>query len=380
MYACFMLEGALPSVAGLIDRFHAAGFSVDGIFALSPGSEGPGSEGKERPQHVLVSQAQDSHIGVGHFGRARALRKLSKRLRDLDLTVEFVTRRSYSKLPDQLGPDLLRPALGEEPVNQETVLVELSTRRFPSSVALVRLADGRVRVRKAFCPGLRANFERELKARRIVTDPRIAPVLATSDMTLYLPWYRQHRTFRSGLFRFYPVSAARNAISFLQSLNAAGYSMVDINPGSFLYDSKGDVVVVDFEFLSETHAAADFADSADYSGRSDGHDGPRARGWNHFWRDAVGAPFELVRSGNRFAIGLCRAGVVVTRLGAAPLRWLQTLRQLTAATFFYVWRRSDCGTMILGPFSRMRSSSLQVAPDRKALPASLPPVRVKYSS
>ncbi len=69
MYACFMLEGALPSLWGLIDRFHAAGFSVDGIFAAPQRSEG-----NERPRHVLVSQAQDSHIGAGRLGRSRARR------------------------------------------------------------------------------------------------------------------------------------------------------------------------------------------------------------------------------------------------------------------------------------------------------------------
>jgi len=77
--------------------------------------------------------------------------------------------------------------------------------------------------------------------------------------------------------------------------------MVDINPRSFLYNNnaEGEIVVVDFEFLSDVPPKTDFIESSDFTGLNGCDDGPRARGWNHFWLDAAGAPYKILRQGYR---------------------------------------------------------------------------------
>lgn len=352
MFACFLIAGELPPIVQLATRFHASGFSVDGIYPIS---------GRPTAEYLLVSAAQDSHLEkvAIPLTRAKALRKLSKRLADLNIQVEFLDARSYSKIPQMLGTDLYGAAVGEAKSEAETVLLQLSTRAFPSSVYLVRMPDGAVRVRKTFCPGYRKNLERELQARRVISDPRVSAVIASSGLSIYLPWYSDFQAFHSGLLRFYPVTAVRNVIDFLEQLNARGLAMVDINPRSFLYNAEGEVVVVDFEFLSDVPPKPAFIDSADFTGLNGCDDAPRARGWNHFWLDAAGAPYRALRQGPDRSIAAYRLLTTLARLLSAAFKPVTMARKTLSALVFYWRRRSEWGIRIQASSLTTPSLSLQ---------------------
>jgi hypothetical protein len=235
-------------------------------------------------------------------------------------------------------------------------------------------------VRKTFCAGFGRNLERELRARSLIEDDRLSPILAASGMSLYLPWYRDYQSFPGGLFRFYPVKAARNVIDFLELLSSRGLAMVDINPSGFLYDANGNLKIVDCEYLTTTGAEHDFSRSVDFRGVSAerGVDGPRATGWNHFWRDAVGAPYHVVRSGSPLALAGWRVAQIMLRLVRVPLGLLVQGRRALLSSLYYWARRHSWGVRIHGKSSKAESSSLRTAPMLQPLPGSRKPTQTKY--
>jgi hypothetical protein len=204
-----------------------------------------------------------------------------------------------------------------------------------------------MRVRKTFCTGFTQNLQRELTARDLTDDDRLSPIVAHSGMNIYLPWYRDYTSFQTGTFRFYPLQAARSVIDFLEHVSRRGLAMIDINPGSFLYNSKGDIKVVDCEYLVPTHPESDFSRSIDYSGASVGIAGPRSRGWKHFWRDAVGAPYNVVRYGSPRAVAAWRAVQVLVRIARIPIILVVQGRQTVLAFLFYWLRRRPWGNRVL---------------------------------
>jgi hypothetical protein len=252
---------------------------------------------------------------------------------------------------------------------QDVVLGKLTNRSFPAKVELVRVDDGRVVVRKTFCPGSERNLDRELKARTLIDDPRLSPILATSGMSIYMPWHNDYRSFSHGLFKFYPLRAAQNVIDFLESLNARGLAMLDINPGSFLYDVEGNLKVVDCEYVTPVPAAKTFAQSTDFVGvrTVDGLDAPRSTGWNHFWRDAVGAPYRVVRFGSPRALASWRAVHVLLRIASLPIALLSNVRQTVLSVAFYWSRKRPWGFRILGRFSKTGSSSSPIGRAQRLL-------------
>jgi hypothetical protein len=356
MAACFLITGVIESATELAACFHSAGFSVDRLYPL-PDLSGSA----RRPRHLLLSSSQDTYIERSSFSlsRARALRKLAARLRGNAVQVELLNRPSLSMIPAALADDILLPSLGEPTSSDEVVLAQLSARNFPSSVCLVRSPDGSVRVRKTFCPGFRKNVDSELRARELISDTRVSPVLAASETSIYLPWYREYRTFSPGLFSFYPIEAARSVMSFLEELNVRGLAMVDINPGCFLYDAGGNIRVVDFEFLSEAVPQSDFMQSTDFSGLAGGAGGPARRGWNHFGRDATGVPYSALQSGRPGTVAAWRVAQVGVRLAVRHFEMLRRLRKLIAVSYFYWSRRAEWSVQVTGASSKIRLSSLR---------------------
>jgi hypothetical protein len=334
------------------------------------------------PQHLLVSVSHDPAIFRPGYSlrKAKALRKLARRASHLDLDIDFLEGGTGSILDEMLPDDLLQASSSEHNSDGDVVLGRLTERRFPSEVVLVRSPEGQVRVRKTFCAGFASNFQRELQARSLLDDRRLSPILATSGMSLYLPWYRDYRSFPGGLFRFYPIKAARNVIDFLEMLSGKGLAMLDINPNSFLYDSDGNLKVVDCEYLTATGVEHEFSCSLDYRGKSpeSSLDGPRATGWNHFWRDAVGAPYTVVRSGSPLALAGWRAAQIVVRLLKLPVALLDQGRKAVLSTLYYWRRRYPWGIRIHGRYSRAESLSSQTPMTLQPLPGSRKPSHAKY--
>jgi hypothetical protein len=367
--ACFLLTGKIRSLPAVVATFHAAHLSVDGLYALPVGKHG----GPDLTQYLLVSASHDPAFDGARFSfaKAKTLRKLAKRAGCLEIAIDFL-EGSSSAIPDHLPENILQDPREQNVSDGEIMLGRMTQRRFPSEVCLVKSADGRVMVRKTFSAGLFHNMDRELRARQLVADARLSPILATQGMSIYLPWYSQHFAFSGGLFRFYPIQAARNVINFLEALNARGFAMLDINPGSFLFDSQGNVIVVDCEYLTAAPAAPSFTQSLDYSGVAAPSDlpRPRATGWNHFWRDAVGAPYRVVRSGSRAELVAWRTAHVLLRVAKSPIAVLGRIRQTALATIFYWTRRHGWGIRVHGRSSMTGSSSLRTAATRQFSPES----------
>jgi hypothetical protein len=358
----------------LIGAFHTAHFSVDALYPLlEQESDAPAST----MQYMLISKAHASHVGQPGFRRskAKALRKLGKCTRHLDLVIDYIDPGTPSSIPAHLSSNIScglleardTRAAGNGPA--DVVLMKLTDRSFPSEVHLVRSADGRIVVRKTFCAGFGRNLDRELMARQLIDDPRLSPILAASGKSIYMPWHNEYRAFTRGLFKFYPIRAARNVIDFLESLNARGLAMVDINPGSFLYDSEGNIKVVDCEYMTRTPTAISFERSLDFIGaRTAGaHEAPRSTGWDHFWRDAVGVPYRVVRFGSPVAVACWRAVQILIRVAASPIALLGNVRQTVLSIVFYWSRKRPWGLRILGDSSRTASLSLPAGPIRRLL-------------
>jgi len=344
------------SAPDLVARFHAAGFSVDKIHVL-PEENGEPS-GRERCW--LLSASYSARIESPFFSvrKARVMRRLSKRMRGLNLEIDLLDGPSDSEKTSDLEKDLLQTSPHKSCTSEEVVLRQLSQKSARSKVCLVRSPDGRLLVRKTFYPGFRRNLEREIKARKSIADPRLSPILSACGMTLSMPWYGEYTSFAKGLFEFYPVRAARNVISFLEGLSAKGLAMVDINPASFLYDNEGRIMVVDCEYWSEAPAEMDFSQCLDFKGTAadNGLDSASSTGWNYFWRDATGLPYKVLRFGGPAAITCWRAAHIVFRVVMLAIRPLLRFREALLASLFYWSRRCWWGIQIHGKSERVQAA------------------------
>lgn len=175
----------------------------------------------------------------------------------------------------------------------ETFLADLSANLARSSVWLVR-RNGKLAVRKSYSAGYEDYYQREILARQILNDKRVAPIEIAKPLVLYMPYYTNVIRWRNGMLSRYPERCAAEIFDFLEYINAHGYSMVDINHSCFVFDKEVGLRVIDLEFFTKSYPAASFRDSADYSGAFAGIRRPRCCGYHHYWYEILGGNYEQV--------------------------------------------------------------------------------------
>ncbi|MGE3769636.1 MAG: hypothetical protein AB7G06_01655 [Bdellovibrionales bacterium] len=177
-------------------------------------------------------------------------------------------------------------------------IADLSSNRARSSVWVIR-RNGQKLLRKAFNAGSIAFVEREVLARSIIKDTRMAPIVLREGNVLYMPFYQTGYVWREGLLNFYPRPKAAQIFDFLGAINRQGYSMIDINPSAFLWDETGALRVVDFEFFTQTRVADDLRKSVDFIGDVGHLPAPAKNGYKRYWYDPLGGPWPRIMEYNK---------------------------------------------------------------------------------
>lgn len=187
----------------------------------------------------------------------------------------------------------------------ERFIVDLTSNAVRSTIWLVE-RDGGLYIRKAFSRNFRGFLENELAARRIFGDERIVEISEQQGEVLYMPFIHGSTAWDGRLFSFCDRERVRAVRAFLADLNRTGHSMVDINPSAFLFDSRGELKVVDFEFFVASRPASDFRLSCDYSGEFNTQRTPKKNGWKRYWYDAIGGRWEKIErmSSTRYRVHL----------------------------------------------------------------------------
>lgn len=179
--------------------------------------------------------------------------------------------------------------------HDEEFVADLSSNRVRSTIWLVR-RSGSLVVRKALSSDYVSFADCEMAARTLLNDERVVPILERRGNVLYMPFVTGCAPVRPGLLSFCRRERASEVFDFLGHVNRLGYSMVDINPSSFMFED-GKLRVLDFEFFRPTRPASSFLDSADYTGNFDEFGSmrrPAKNGYRRYWYDAVGGPWQSV--------------------------------------------------------------------------------------
>lgn len=207
--------------------------------------------------------------------------------------------------------------------DDEIFLEDLTSNRARSTTWLVE-RDGRLMVRKAFSDTSSAFLENEMEARRALRDDRVVEILERRGNVIYLPYVRGTPVWDGHLFSFCNLKHANLVFDFLGSVSRSGYSMVDINPSAFLFDTFSGLKVVDFEFFAKTSRATDFRLSPDYLGNFNDVPTPKKNGYKRYWYDAIGGQLEFVMSASSFSLKLRQLLHLVTyRLPRRALRAIE---------------------------------------------------------
>lgn len=212
----------------------------------------------------------------------------------------------------------------------ERYVADLTSNAVRSTIWLID-RKGELLIRKSFSRHFPSYLANELAARRRFGDTRIVEICEAEDNVLYMPFVDGCKAWDQRLFSFCRRDHARAVREFLAYINREGYSMVDINPSAFLFDGRGDLKVVDFEFFLATRPAADFGSSCDHSGQFSVPGLPKKNGWVRYWYDAVGGPWDKIE---RMSIARYRTRLLVHLLCyRLPVRVAHTLEQAVKAAF-----------------------------------------------
>lgn len=172
--------------------------------------------------------------------------------------------------------------------------------------------DGRVAVRKMFRPGRQRYFGRELFAltelsRDIPQIPRLLDhgadyvVMERYEDQLRLDGHRLNVARR-----LISLDVADSMIAIIRAFYDHGYSLLDCHPGHFLFGPRGEVRVIDFEFLHQYESKPQrFEECFDFAGvlyDIDELDIPSVLNkapYEHYWLPHLGLQLEDMLHGSQ---------------------------------------------------------------------------------
>jgi hypothetical protein len=181
---------------------------------------------------------------------------------------------------------------------------DLSGNSKRAKVELIKYKEG-LAVCKTFRPGREEFLEREIFVMSNFSKLKneIPKILETGNNYIVYPYYKS--TLKKGKYSFLPLTVAGQAIEILRFFYDQGYYLLDTHYNNLLLDRKGDLKIVDFEFVQRyKEKPKTFAESFDIVGVPDrvaknfnylfGQKGKRT--YKNTWQRKIGLDFNSLRN------------------------------------------------------------------------------------